>query len=135
MTAIKNLDFLKSFSYGSILRLTWTLAGSKTVLYSPQFTRQYPFEKAFIYCHFVNPSIPYVKPFVNVIRKGNILSSPFLFSKLSTTNNLLNGYLTDKQMPFGTISSTKTVLKNMKINGKISSYTNLIDFVNSGEKV
>ena len=64
MTAMKNLDFLKSFNHCSILWLTWTFPSSKTVLYDPQFTRQYLIEKAFIYCHCGNSSIPYVKPFV-----------------------------------------------------------------------
>ena len=61
MTAMKILDFLNSFSYYSILWLTWTFASSKAVLYGPQFTGQYLIEKAFIYCHCDNSSIPYVK--------------------------------------------------------------------------
>ena len=45
MTAMKNLDFLNSFSYCSVLQLTWTFASFKTILYGPQFTRQYLIEK------------------------------------------------------------------------------------------
>ena len=44
MTAMKNLDFLNSFSYCIILQLTWTFASSQTVLYGPQFTGQYLIE-------------------------------------------------------------------------------------------
>ena len=64
MTTIKNLHFWNSFSYCSILLLTWTFSSFwNHSLVSNSLVATW-LKKVFIYCHRDRSSIPQVKPFV-----------------------------------------------------------------------
>ena len=56
------------------------------------------------------------------------------FPMLSHLCKVISGNILDLFFSFGTISSAKPILIKMNINDKISSYTNLIDFLNSERK-
>ena len=56
------------------------------------------------------------------------------FPKLNHLCKVTSGNILDLFFSFGTISSAKPILIKMNINDKISSYTNLIDFLNSEQK-